>query len=59
MKAELSDNPLVTGETKVSVFVEISELLVFIDGGNRQSGYASELIISGIVKDLDVEEANQ
>ena len=55
VSAVLSGNSLISAETKVSVFVEISDLLVFIEGGNRQSGYESALSVSGNVKDLDVE----
>ena len=34
-------------------------MLVYIEGGNRQSGYESELVVRGVAKDLDVAEGGQ
>ena len=57
--AEDSTNPLIVNTLRVSIFVELSEMLVFIEGGNRQSGYESALEVRGIAKDLDVVESQQ
>ena len=39
--------------------MEQSELLVYIEGGNRQNGYGSELVVQGVAKDLDEQVAQQ
>jgi hypothetical protein len=36
-----------------SYYIEISELIVFVDGGNRLQGYADPLILEGVVNDID------
>ena len=57
--AQLANDSSISAKTEVSIFVESSELLVFIEGGNRQTGYESELVVNGVAKDLDVEESAQ
>jgi hypothetical protein len=45
VKVELVENSLIYSDYIVDIFVELSELLVYIEGGNRQNGYSSELVI--------------
>ena len=59
ISAELSTNSLVRTSLSIPIFVESSELLVYIEGGNRQNGYESELVVRGVAKDLDVVESDQ
>ena len=59
LSAHLSNNSLVSNSLTFSVFVEPSELLVYIEGGNRQNGYENELIVRGVARDLDVIESEQ
>ena len=56
VRAELAGYPLISTGLTVSIFVETSEMLAFIEGGNRQNGYEHELLLRAVVKDLDVEE---
>ena len=57
--AELSNNSLISSEIAITVFIEKTELLTFIEGGNRYNGYENELKVEGTVKDLDVQESQQ
>lgn len=59
VRAVLSNNSIISSELKISIFIEKSELLALIEGGNRQNGYEDELKVQGVVKDLDVEESLQ
>jgi hypothetical protein len=46
----------ISNSHEIEYFIEITELLVVISGGNRQNGYSSPLILEGVAKDLDVAE---
>jgi hypothetical protein len=49
----------ISNSHEIEYFIEITELLVLISGGNRQNGYSSPLILEGVAKDLDVAEIDQ
>ena len=59
IKATLVDDPLIIKISEVRIFVEVSDLFVLIEGGNRQSGYSSELRVRGQMRDLDLSPTQQ
>ena len=59
IKATLVDDPLIIKTSQVKIFVEVSDLFVLIEGGNRQSGYSSELRVKGQMRDLDLSPTQQ
>ena len=56
IKATLRRSSSVWTTSSIQILVEQSPLLVYIQDGNRQSGYEQSLKLQGVARDLDVRE---